>query len=61
VDPSDLVTNNLRKEIGGCLNYYYNKHNFKLQGDFRRLEDEAGDSGRGTTSYEGRFQTQYIF
>jgi phosphate-selective porin OprO/OprP len=61
VDPSDLVTNNLRKEIGGCLNYYYNKHNFKLQADFRSLEDEAGDSGRGTTSYEGRFQTQYIF
>ena len=61
LDPTDLVSNNDRKEIGGALSYYYNRHNLKVQADYRQLEDEAANSGRGTKSKEFRLQTQFIF
>lgn len=61
IDPSDQKPGDDRKEIGGAVNYYYNKHNVKLQADFRQLEDEAGNSGKGIKSREFRLQTQFIF
>ena len=61
VDPSDLVGNNDQTEIGGAINYYYNRHIMKVQADFRQLKDEAADSGRGTKNKEFRLQVQFIF
>jgi hypothetical protein len=34
-----------------------NKHNLKVQADFRRLEDD----GAGQVSHELRVQTQFVF
>jgi hypothetical protein len=56
-DPSDLIAGNDRKEVGGVVNYYLNRHNLKFQGDFRRLDDD----GRGTRTKELRLQTQVVF
>jgi hypothetical protein len=61
VDPSSIVTNNDRDEIGGALNYYYNRHNLKVQADFRQLKDDAANSGKGTTAKEFRLQAQFVF
>jgi phosphate-selective porin OprO/OprP len=61
VDPSDLRGGDVRTELGGVLGYFYNRHNLKVQADFRRLDDKAANSGRGTTSHEFRLQTQFIF
>jgi phosphate-selective porin OprO/OprP len=61
VDPNDFVSGNDRTEIGGALNYYYNKHALKVQADFRQLKDDAANSGAGTTAYEFRLQTQFVF
>jgi phosphate-selective porin OprO/OprP len=60
-DPSDLVADNDQKEIGGAINYYYNRHIMKVQADFRQLEDEAANSGEGTKNKEFRLQLQFIF
>lgn len=56
-DPSDLIAGNDRKEVGGVLSYYLNRHNLKLQGDFRRLDDDA----RRQKTHELRVQTQVVF
>ena len=61
VDPNDGVSGNDRTEIGGAASYYYNKHALKVQADFRQIKDEAANSGKGTTSYEFRLQSQFIF
>ncbi|HET9314968.1 MAG TPA: porin [Vicinamibacteria bacterium] len=61
IDPTDLVSNNDRKEVGGALSYYYNRHNLKVQADYRQVEDDAANSGRGTKNKEFRLQTQFIF
>jgi hypothetical protein len=61
VDPSDIVEDNDRREIGGAFSYYYNRHNLKVQADFRNLRDEAANSGNGTSSNELRVQTQISF
>jgi hypothetical protein len=61
VDPSDLVTGNDRDEVGGAFSYYYNRHNLKVQADYRQLKDKAANAGRGTTTKEFRLQTQFIF
>jgi phosphate-selective porin len=62
IDPNKSVaTDNDRNEIGGALNYYANKHNLKVQADFRQIEDEAANSGNGTKNKEFRLQTQFIF
>jgi phosphate-selective porin OprO/OprP len=60
-DPSNLVANNDVSEIGGAINYYYNRHNLKVQADFRQLKDDAANSGKGTKTQEFRLQTQFIF
>jgi phosphate-selective porin OprO/OprP len=61
VDPSDIVADNDRREIGGAFSYYYNRHNLKVQADFRNVRDEAANSGEGTSSNELRVQTQISF
>ena len=45
IDPTDLVSGNDRKETGGAISYYYNRHNLKVQADFRQIEDDAANSG----------------
>jgi phosphate-selective porin OprO and OprP len=61
IDPSDLVGNNGQTEVGAAVSYYYNKHNLKVQADFRQLKDDAANSGKGTKNKEFRLQTQFIF
>ncbi|HVR71694.1 MAG TPA: porin [Vicinamibacteria bacterium] len=61
VDPSDLVGNDDQGEIGVALNYYYNRHSLKVQLDWRQIEDDAANAGRGTGNQEWRLQTQFIF
>ena len=60
-DPSGLVSSNKQKEIGGTVNYFYSKHNLKVQADFRQVQNEAGNSGQGTKNHELRLQTQFVF
>lgn len=61
IDPSSLKTGDKRKEIGGAFSYYPNKHNLKVQADYRSIKDDAANSGKGTTTKEFRLQTQFIF
>jgi phosphate-selective porin OprO/OprP len=61
IDPSDLRSGDKVTETGGAVNYYYNKHNLKVQADFRQIKDAAANSGLGTRSKEFRLQTQFIF
>jgi phosphate-selective porin OprO/OprP len=61
IDPSNLRGGDKRKEIGGALSYYYNRHNLKVQADFRNLKDRAANAGAGTSTNEFRLQTQFIF
>ncbi|HUP59475.1 MAG TPA: porin [Thermoanaerobaculia bacterium] len=56
-DPSDAVGNNNRTETGVAFNWFINKHNLKLQGDLRQVEDDAAN----TTNREARVQLQFIF
>jgi len=56
-DPSDLKSGDDRSEIGGALNYFYSRHNLKVQADFRQIEDDAAK----TKNQELRVQTQIIF
>jgi hypothetical protein len=61
VDPSDLVTGNNLQEVGGAFNYYSNRHNLKLQLDYRNLKNDSANSGLGTSSNELRLQAQFVF
>jgi hypothetical protein len=61
IDPSSLKSGDKRTEVGGAFNYYPNKHNLKVQADFRQVEDKAANSGKGTKTKEFRLQTQFIF
>jgi hypothetical protein len=56
-DPSSLIPDNDHSEKGLAVSYYFNKHNLKVQGDFRSLRDDA----RERTSREVRLQTQVRF
>jgi hypothetical protein len=63
VDPTDVPTgasplaNDRQFERGAALNWYLNKHNLKLQSDYRQIETETS----GTTLDEYRLQMQWIF
>jgi phosphate-selective porin OprO/OprP len=57
LDPNSDKDNDERTEDGVALSYYFNKHNHKLQGDFRNLEDKA----RKAKDREIRLQYQLIF
>jgi hypothetical protein len=56
-DPTDKVGGNDRTEIGGGLNWFYNKHFAKVQADFRQLENKSAK----TKDKEFRVQTQLYF
>jgi hypothetical protein len=56
-DPTDRVLNNDQSETGGAVSYYIKKHDLKVQADFRSLVDDLA----GTTDYELRVQTQFVF
>lgn len=56
-DPNDDIDENEREERGLALGYFFNKHNHKLQADYREIEDNA----RRTTDKEVRLQYQIIF
>lgn len=62
-EPADLALLPLGEltETRGAFSYYYNRHNLKFQSDFGRIKDPTANSGRGASSYEFRFQTQFIF
>lgn len=61
IDPSSPRGGDTRTELGGAVSYYYNRHNLKVQADFRNVRDDAANSGRGTSGNELRVQTQLIF
>lgn len=48
-------------ETGLALSWYLNRHNHKIQADYRQLENEAANMGRGITNDEVRVQYQLIF
>jgi signal transduction histidine kinase len=56
-DPNKSVANNDRTEQGIALGWFWNKHNHKLQADYRQIEDDA----RRNKDKEIRFQYQVIF
>lgn len=57
LDPNADVDDDEREERGIALSYYLNKHNHKLQADFRQLENKA----TGAEDDELRLQYQIIF
>ncbi len=57
IDPNEDIDDNLQKEWGPAFSYYYNKHNLKLQADYRQLENESAN----TEFDEFRVQLQFIF
>ena len=57
LDPNSDVGDNERTENGIAFNYFWDKHNRKLQADFRELEDKA----RNAKDKEIRLQYQIIF
>ncbi len=59
-DPSDAKEDDKRSELGGAVSYYYSKHNFKVQADFRQVKDEAKKEGEQKAN-EFRLQWQFIF
>ena len=60
IDPTDLVDDNDRTEVGGALSYYYNKHNLKVQADYRQVKNDGAKDGE-RKSNEFRLQTQFVF
>ena len=56
-DPHADRDDDNRLETGAAFNYFFNKHNHKLQADFRELENEANNQ----KDREIRLQYQLIF
>jgi phosphate-selective porin OprO and OprP len=56
-DPTDLKADDDRSEIGGAVNWFYNRHFAKIQADFRQIENKAAK----TKDKEFRIQTQLYF
>jgi hypothetical protein len=56
-DPHDEIGDDNQSEIGGVANYYFLKHRFKLQADYRQVEDRVQDQ----TAKEFRAQLQFVF
>jgi len=66
LDPNDDVDHNDQREIRGALSYYFNGHNFKVQGDVGSLRDEGQKETKSgaisaRNNMEYRLQVQYIF
>ncbi|HEY4491427.1 MAG TPA: hypothetical protein VI958_05470, partial [Acidobacteriota bacterium] len=60
IDPNKDAGNDKQREFGVAFGYFYNKHNMKLQGDFRRLENETAAPPLDEIN-EFRLQLQFIF
>jgi phosphate-selective porin OprO/OprP len=59
---SDLVANDVIKEIRGGINYYYRRHSLKCQLDFGRIQTGLGaTTGNKRKDNELRMQAQFIF
>jgi len=56
-DPSDARSDDEQTEVGGAANYYFLKHRFKLQADYREVKDRVQDQ----TGREFRTQLQFVF
>jgi hypothetical protein len=59
-DPNTDLDQNTRTENGLAVNWFFNKHAMKLQGDVRWVKDEALLAQADTTK-EARLQMQFIF
>jgi hypothetical protein len=59
IDPNKDRDNDDREERGAALGYFFNKHNHKLQADYRQLETQTATSS--VTNDEFRLQYQLIF
>jgi len=57
LDPNTDVDDNDRVETGVAMSWYFNKHAYKVQGDYRQVEDDA----KNTTDDEFRVQLQFLF
>ena len=60
LDPNAGVANDEREERGIALGYFFNKHAYKLQADYRQLENNI-PAGGSVTNDEFRLQYQLIF
>ena len=59
-DPDRDAGNDLQTEQIGCVSYYFNKHNLKLQADVGNLHSQTG-VGTSTDDMQYRFQAQIIY
>ena len=59
IDPNRDKPNNLRREFGGAVSYYFFSHNMKLQADVSKIHDDASTTNEDMMQY--RIQTQIIF
>jgi len=57
IDPNNDKDNDEQEERGIALGYFWNKHTYKIQADYRQLENKA----TGVTNDEFRLQYQLIF
>jgi hypothetical protein len=60
-DPTDLLGDNLTREIRGAFNYYYARHGLKWQTDVGRVDVGAGPDKPTAKAWELRSQLQFIF
>ncbi len=60
LDPNAGVANDEREERGVAFGYFFNKHAYKLQADYRQLENNI-PAGGSVTNDEFRLQYQIIF
>ncbi len=60
LDPNADVSNDEREERGVAVGYFFNKHAYKLQADYRQLENGI-PAGGSVTNDEFRLQYQIIF
>jgi len=60
LDPNAGVSNDEREERGVAFGYFFNKHAYKLQADYRQLENNI-PAGGSVTNDEFRLQYQIIF
>ena len=58
-DPNRDVSNDLQTEQIGCVSYYFDKHNLKLQADVANLHTQAAGGPYDDMQY--RVQAQIIF
>ncbi len=60
-EPSDIIDNNLIKEVRGVFSYYYARHGLKWQTDVGQVEQQAGPGKANPKLFEVRSQLQFVF